>query len=627
MRYPCLVLVLAGGLLSLPTRALQADLAPETLRKGLTLIKLGQLKEAISLFEQETTKRPDEAQAYFYLGLAHEKAGHTEEALAGYRRAIELKPNEADFHYTLGRFYLSLGDEEAALKEFELAQTSAPQSPAGVLAEKEKRKLQMTLKDRALVEDWLKKEAEAKKAKEATGGETELSPEGGKEGAAGEAAGQIGEEAKREPAEKLIKTLRHGRERQRRQASETLLAYPAEETQPFVQILIALLRRERVVDIRKNIITLVGQTKTEQGTEALLRIFKNPQEDFQYKLVALASLGSLQEKKVILALRTTLSEMVASRVREREEARKNLDSLQKQLEELETEKLTLEAEISTLETRRNELQNKISGGFLEPGAPPGVPGMPGQPAPTLKPADIVKIQKEIKTLEQQIEGKRKQIELIQQKRQEAEEKKMRYLSLLARKQTQTGQETASAVPAVMPPEMAGPVEETEEGKNEQQFALALIDTLGRLKDEESLPVIRNAWQEYGSQQHQLLYDLALARLGDFSRMSSLLERLREDLPEGEAEAEVKLRCSIIEVLGEYLKVKPDEELKELLQYLAEESSQPQLSEAARQVLGLKKSEPKEKKKAATTAQKGPGKTGPPEIPPPEFARPPAPITR
>ncbi|HOJ39064.1 MAG TPA: hypothetical protein PK644_01195, partial [bacterium] len=149
----------------------------------------------------------------------------------------------------------------------------------------------------------------------------------------------------------------------------------------------------------------------------------------------------------------------------------------------------------------------------------------------------------------------------------------------------------------------------------------------RLKDEESLRVIRNAWQEYGSQQHQLLYDLALARLGDFSRMSSLLERLREDLPEGEAEAEVKLRCSIIEVLGEYLKVKPDEELKELLQYLAEESSQPQLSEAARQVLGLKKSEPKEKKKAATTAQKGPGKTGPPEIPPPEFARPPAPITR
>ncbi len=592
-----------------------ADLQPEILRKGLTLIKLGQWQQAISFFQQEVNSNPAEAQAYFYLGLAQEKAGDVKAAISNYERAIQLKPAEAEFHYTLGRLYLSSGDEEKALQHFAQAESISPQSICGVLSRQEKLQLLTKRSDRQMVEEWLKKEAELKEAKEKEKSE-QVRPE------QEQAAIPEGEEEKaekHEPAEKLIKILRHGREKQRRQASETLLSYPEGEIKPFSQLLIGLLRRERVPDIRKNIISLVGMTKTRESIDTLLRILSNPQERFEYKLVALSSLSGIKEENVVTSLRSILQELVTARIQEREQAKKNLTAVEKEIEEIETEKLTLEAEITALETKKNELQNRISGGYLEPGQPPGVPGLPAMGQSTLKPAEIVKIQKDIKTMEKQIEEKRERVELLGQKKQEAETKKGRYVALLSKKQGQPGEIQPPGQPWMLQAEIPGS-EETEEERNQQQFALSLIDALGSLRDRESLPVIRNAWQEFGNEEKKMSYSLALARLGDYSRINGLLERLQQDLPEGDTaqQAEVTFRAAVVEVVGEYVKANQEQELLELLQYLAEESTFPEIKEAALDALAFVKGEKRVKKvpvKTTTASRPAPaGVAGMPEFP-------------
>lgn len=605
-----------------------ADLQPEMLRKGLTLIKLGQWQQAISFFQQEVNSNPAEAQAYFYLGLAQEKAGDVKAAISNYERAIQLKPAEAEFHYSLGRLYLSSGDEEKALQHFAQAESISPQSIYGVLARQEKLQLLTKRSDRQLVEEWLKKEAELKEAKEKEKEKPEQVSPGQEQPAT--AQGEAEKVEEREPAEKLMKVLRHGREKQRRQASETLLSYPEGEIKPFSQLLIGLLRRERVTDIRKNIISLVGMTKTVESIDTLLRILSNPQERFEYKLVALSSLSGIKEENVVTALRTTLQELVAARIQEREQAKRNLSDLEKKIEEIETEKLTLEAEITALETKKNELQNKISGGYLEPGQPPGVPpaaGLPAMAQGTLKPAEIVKIQKDIKAMEKEIEEKRRRVELLGQKKQEAEEKKGRYVALLSKKQGQAGEKQPPGQPWMPQTEITGS-EETEEERNQQQFALSLIDALGALRDRESLPVIRSAWQEFGNEEKKLSYSLALARLGDYSQISALVERLQQDLPEGDTnqQAEVSFRAAVVEVVGEYVKANQEQELLELLQYLAEESAFPEIKEAALDALAFVKGEKRVKKvPVKTTTASRPTPAGGPKVP--EFPVQPVPPPR
>ncbi|MCM8770108.1 MAG: tetratricopeptide repeat protein, partial [Candidatus Omnitrophica bacterium] len=563
-----------------------------------------------------------------YLALAYEKMGDQEACLANYQRAIELKPDQADFHYSLAKFYLTIGDGENAVKHFTEAERLSPQSSVGVLAAKEKQRLETKLMDRKIVEEWLKKEVEEKeqkKQKAETGEETPGEMPGEtKEGTA------IGEEEKREPAEKLVKVLRHGRQRQRKEASEKLLGYPAEETAPFLRIFISLFRRERISEIRENIIVLIGQTRTSEGAETLLSILKDPQESFRYKLVALKSLGESREEKVVLTLRSTLNSLVDARIKQREEAKKNLSQVERQLEEIEVQRITLEAEKNTLEQKRNQLQERLSMVGFEPGQAPGLPEA-GRPQAALKPAEIVRIQQEVKSLDQNLQGKQKEIEALQEKKQELEMKKARFLSLLSARQPglEGTREQVREFPEMMPG-IPGQIEETPEEKNEQQFALTLIDALGLLRDKESLPVIRRAWREYGRDDDRLksAYYLAEARLGDYSNLSELIEKLRQDLPEGEGNMneEVSLRAGIIQVTGEYVKNHPDDELMELLDYLAEEANYPEIKEAAEQAIELVKGEPKHKKTVNKTQVQG-RKTPAKETPRPEFGGPPPPPPR
>jgi len=115
--------------------------------------------------------------------------------------------------------------------------------------------------------------------------------------------------------------------------------------------------------------------------------------------------------------------------------------------------------------------------------------------------------------------------------------------------------------------------------------MKLMIALGEIGDKNALPVIKKAWKEFGVSNYKIYYALALAQLGDYSRIKLLLARLKQDYPQTQDKnAEVKLRTDIIKVLGQYLKTNPDEEIVGLISYLSEEAQYPEIKKVASNVL-------------------------------------------
>ncbi len=97
------------------------------------------IDSAIAAFRQSASLRPDDADAYFNLGLmlGEKIRALVDEKVAAYQKAVELRPNQADAHRNLGAAYiqkaqLSRADEKEALitlatEQFKLYQQLAPQ--------------------------------------------------------------------------------------------------------------------------------------------------------------------------------------------------------------------------------------------------------------------------------------------------------------------------------------------------------------------------------------------------------------------------------------------------------------------------------------------------------------------
>lgn len=62
---------------------------------------------------------PDEASAYYNLGVAEMVLKHPEAARKALERALELDPGDADVHYSLGVACIAVGDKEAGRKHLE----------------------------------------------------------------------------------------------------------------------------------------------------------------------------------------------------------------------------------------------------------------------------------------------------------------------------------------------------------------------------------------------------------------------------------------------------------------------------------------------------------------------------
>lgn len=72
---------------------------------------------AVRNLEEAVTAKPDFAEAWFYLGLAHAKLGHAAPKIHAYQKAISLKQDFAEAHFSLGISFVLQGDRKEALEE------------------------------------------------------------------------------------------------------------------------------------------------------------------------------------------------------------------------------------------------------------------------------------------------------------------------------------------------------------------------------------------------------------------------------------------------------------------------------------------------------------------------------
>ncbi len=105
------------------------QLARKYNREGEAVYKIGQLEQAIQLFQQATELDGNYGQAFSNLGLAYQKNGNIAEAIWANRKAISLASGvnaattRANSYYNIAKIYETSGQNAEALQHYQLAYT------------------------------------------------------------------------------------------------------------------------------------------------------------------------------------------------------------------------------------------------------------------------------------------------------------------------------------------------------------------------------------------------------------------------------------------------------------------------------------------------------------------------
>ncbi|HTR26239.1 MAG TPA: FG-GAP-like repeat-containing protein [Terriglobales bacterium] len=102
-------------------RAADSALKIAELNRGIALLNLQKLDEARPVLEKAVKDLPEDAHAWFNLGLYHRSAAHGEDAVAAFRRVTEIDAGDADSWYFLGASYAQLRKFPEAIAAFERA--------------------------------------------------------------------------------------------------------------------------------------------------------------------------------------------------------------------------------------------------------------------------------------------------------------------------------------------------------------------------------------------------------------------------------------------------------------------------------------------------------------------------
>jgi hypothetical protein len=98
--------------------SLKPDFADARYYRGLAYEKLGRDKEALKDYREAARLQPDFADAYFSLGIVCGRLGRYKEAAEALKQAVRLEPDFTDAHYNLGVAYLLLHDKGAAIEKY-----------------------------------------------------------------------------------------------------------------------------------------------------------------------------------------------------------------------------------------------------------------------------------------------------------------------------------------------------------------------------------------------------------------------------------------------------------------------------------------------------------------------------
>ncbi len=610
-------LIVSGLLAIVCTPVFPADYG-EVVNSGIILLEQGMAEEAIKVFESARRIQPSSPEAYYYLGKAYYSRGKRTEALENYSKAVELQGSNPDYHYSIALLYLSEGKTEDAVARLNKVIEIAPLSIAGKYAVRLKQAINADRGNSEMVQKWSRIEEERRKQLELEQQQKEQTTQT-PEGVPPEFIGmmpegqQKPEEIVKLPVEQIIKRIRFGTGTVRLRSSSVLRLYEQAELAKVstdITELIQLIKEQPPV--RKNLINSLGKAALPEGITTILGIIRNKDELYDIKIVCLESISKIKTQEVSGVLKSMLKEMVDKRVAERAAAKKNIDEITSKLDSLAARKIKLNNDVNQEEQKRNEINQKldVTQYDMPPDMMPGGLTVSGAQKPLTSEKEIIKLRAEVRKIEASIQAKKEEIAKTDTESTELEKQKARYVALLEAKEKKVtditmpiAMQSAEPVPGemIMPgmePQQQYAYQETDEDKNEVVFALQAMRAIGDIRDKDGLPAVKRGWDEYGIENERIYYLLTLARLGDYTGIKNLADRLKDDYPQDIA-TEVRLRTGIIEVIGEYIAKKPDGQMLGLIEFLSEEGAYPEIKGVASSVLrALAKPAPERKKPEA-----------------------------
>jgi tetratricopeptide (TPR) repeat protein len=88
---------------------------------GIALAQAGDKDGSIQAFRMALAKRPDSAEIHYNFGIALRQMGKSPEAVQELRQSIQLRPDDGLAHCALGKILLQAGEDQAGEKELERA--------------------------------------------------------------------------------------------------------------------------------------------------------------------------------------------------------------------------------------------------------------------------------------------------------------------------------------------------------------------------------------------------------------------------------------------------------------------------------------------------------------------------
>jgi len=118
------IIILFAAIPVFAEEAIQQELT----KQGFDYINEAQYRDAISVFKKALESNPENAEAYYGLGISYLRIGDTEiitipqlvqEAIYSFKKALNFGAKHPEIYYFLGLCYLALKDKELAIKQYD----------------------------------------------------------------------------------------------------------------------------------------------------------------------------------------------------------------------------------------------------------------------------------------------------------------------------------------------------------------------------------------------------------------------------------------------------------------------------------------------------------------------------
>ena len=121
----CIIIILFAAIPVFADEAVQQEL----INQGFDYINEAQYRDAIRVFKKALESNPENAEAYYGLGISYLRIGDTEiitipqlvqEAIYSFKKALNFNAKHPEIYYFLGLCYLALKDKELAVKQYDI---------------------------------------------------------------------------------------------------------------------------------------------------------------------------------------------------------------------------------------------------------------------------------------------------------------------------------------------------------------------------------------------------------------------------------------------------------------------------------------------------------------------------